>query len=43
MSIHVDDFDCVNCLHSFKTKTSKLESHKKGWGKRYFCDVVMSS
>ena len=26
-----------------KQKTSKLESHKKGWGKRYFCDVVMSS
>ena len=24
------DFYCLNCLHSFRTK-SKLESHKKFW------------
>ena len=27
-SIHVDDFDCLSCLHSFKTK-SKIKSHEK--------------
>ena len=33
---------CVNCLHSFRTKI-KLESHKRLYVNKDFCNVVMSS
>ena len=34
-SKHNGNFNCLNCLHSFKTKT-KLESHKKVWQNKDF-------
>ena len=40
-SKHYGDFFCLNCLHSFITK-SKLESHKKIFENKDFCNVVMS-
>ena len=36
------DFYCLNCLHSFKTK-NKLESHKKVFENKDFCNVIMPS
>ena len=33
---------CVNCLHSFRPKI-KLESHKRLYVNKDFCNVVMSS
>ena len=36
------DFYCLNCLHSFRTKT-KLELHKKVCENKYFCNVIMPS
>ena len=36
------DFYCLNCLHSFRTK-SKLKSHKKVFENKYFCNVIMAS
>ena len=36
------DFYCLNCLHSFRTK-SKLESHKKVREKKDFGNVIMPS
>ena len=36
------DFYCLNCLHSFRTK-NKLESHKKVFENKDFCNVIMSS
>ena len=36
------DLHCLNCLHSFRAK-NKLESHKKVWENKDFCNVVMSS
>ena len=33
---------CVNCLHLFRTKI-KLESHKRLYVNKDFCNVVMSS
>ena len=37
-----DDFYCLNCVHSFRTK-SKLQSHKKVSENKDFCNVVMPS
>ena len=34
------DFYCLNCLHSFRTK-SKLESHEKVCENKDFCNVIM--
>ena len=36
------DFYCLNCVHSFRTK-SKLQSHKKVSENKDFCNVVMPS
>ena len=36
------DFYCLNCLHSFRTK-SKLESHKKSCESKDFCNVIKPS
>ena len=36
------EFDCLNCLYSFRTK-SKLESHKKIRENKDFCGVVRPS
>ena len=41
-SKHQDDFYCLNCLHSFKTK-NKLESHKKVCENKDFCNVIILS
>ena len=37
-----DDFFCLNCPHSFRTK-SKLESHKQVCENKYFRNIVMPS
>ena len=39
---HYDDFHCLNCLHSFRTK-NKLESHKKVFENKDFCKLIMPS
>ena len=36
------NFNCLNCLHSFRTK-NKLESYKRAFENRDFCNVNMSS
>ena len=36
------DFYCLNCLHSFRTKT-KLESRRKVCKNKDFCNVIVSS
>ena len=36
------DFYCLNCLHSFRTK-NKLESHKRVYENKDFCNVIMPS
>ena len=36
------DFYCLNCLHSFRTK-SKLASHKRVCDNKDFCNVIMPS
>ena len=41
-SKHDGDFYCVNCLDLFRAKT-KVESHKKVYENKDFCDVVMPS
>ena len=41
-SKHEDDFYCLNCHHSFRTK-NKLESNKKVCGNKDFCNIVISS
>ena len=41
-SKHNGDYNCLNCLHSFRTK-HKLESHKKLCDSKDFYDVVMPS
>ena len=41
-SKHTGDFYCLNCLHSFRTK-SKLESHKKVCENEDFCNITMPS
>ena len=37
-----DDFYCLNCLYSFRTK-SKLESRKRACRNKDFCNVKMPS
>ena len=39
-SNHKEDFDCLNCFHSYRTK-NKLESHKKIYENRDYCHVQM--
>ena len=39
-SKHHGDFYSLNCLHSFSTK-NKLELHKKVFGNKIFCNVIM--
>ena len=41
-SEHNDDYYCLNCFHSFRTKT-KLKSHEKVRENKSFCNVVMPS
>ena len=41
-SKYYGDFYCLNCLHSFRTK-SKLESHKKLCENKDFCSILMPS
>ena len=41
-SKHDDDFYCLNSLHSFRTG-NKLESHKKVYENKIFCNIVMPS
>ena len=41
-STHDGDFYCLNCLHSFRTKT-KLVSHKKVCKKKDFYNVLTPS
>ena len=38
----IGDFYHSNCLHSLRTK-NQLESFKKAWENKIFCDVAMSS
>ena len=40
-SKHKADFYCLNCLHSFRTKSNS--NLKKGTLKQIFCGVVMPS
>ena len=37
-SNHKEDFYCLNCFHSYRTKT-KLESHKKICENRNYCNI----
>ena len=37
-----DDFYCLNCLHSFRTK-NKLKSYEKVCKNKDFCGIVMPS
>ena len=39
-SNHKEDFYCLNCFHSYRTK-NKLESHKKIYENRNYCNVEM--
>ena len=39
-SKHHGDFFCLSCLHSFATQ-NKLESHKKLFENKDFCNVIM--
>ena len=39
---HKSNFYCLNCLHSFRTK-SKLESQKKVCENKFFCTIVKPS
>ena len=41
-SKHNGDYYCFNCLYSFRTK-NKLESHKKVFESKDFCNAVISS
>ena len=41
-SNHKEDFYCLNCFHSYRTK-NKLESHKKICENRNYCNVEMSN
>ena len=41
-SKHYSGFNCLNCLHYFRTK-KKLESNKKACESKDFCNVAMSS
>ena len=37
-SKHKEDFHCLNCFHSYRTK-NKLEAHKKIYDNRDYCRV----
>ena len=39
-STHKEDFYCLNCFHSYRTK-NKLESHKKICENHDYCNVEM--
>ena len=39
-SVHKEDFDCLNCFHSYRTK-NKLETHKKVSENHDYCRVEM--
>ena len=39
-SIHKEDFYCLNCFHSYRTK-NKLEAHKKICENHNYCNVEM--
>ena len=39
-SNHKEDFYCLNCFHSYRTK-NKLEAHKKICENHYYCHVEM--
>ena len=39
-SKHDDDFNCLNCLHSFRTE-NKLKSQEKVCKNKNFCGIVM--
>ena len=39
-SNHKEDFYCLNCFHSYRTK-NKLEAHKKIWENHDYCHVEM--
>ena len=39
-SIHKEDFYCLNCFHSYRTR-NKLESLKKIWENNNYCNVEM--
>ena len=41
-SKHYGDFNCLNCLHSVRTK-NKLESHKRECENKDFCYIIMPS
>ena len=41
-SKHNGDFNCLNCLHSFRTE-NKLKSHEKVCQNKDFCGIVMLS
>ena len=41
-SNHKEDFYCLNCFHSYRTK-NKLEKHKKICGNHEYCHVEMSN
>ena len=38
-SNHKEDYYCLNCFHSYRTK-NKLESHKKICENRNYCNVI---
>ena len=42
ISKYDDEFNCLNCFHSF-TKKNKLESSKKVCENKYFCNAVIPS
>ena len=39
---HSDNFYCLNCLHSFRTK-NKLECHERVCKKKYFFGIALKS
>ena len=39
-STHKEDFYCLNCFHSYRTR-NKLESHKKICENHNYCNVEM--
>ena len=39
-SNHKEDFDCLNCFHSYRTK-NKLDAHKKVCENHEYCHIEM--
>ena len=39
-SNHKEDFYCLNCFHSYRTKY-KLDAHKKVWENHEYCHIEM--